>query len=119
VSGKQKIYFSVKGDCVDWYDEEQDEYLIYEGEDCDFVVRVVPPKPVRTVALQFEDDGWYVEVEKKTNKSGIAIMSPRSTDSKGNFLCDSWYYRLGVARLGAAKAVLSDEFIISFVCDDY
>ncbi len=76
-------------------------------------------KPVRKVALQVYVDGrWYSEVQIQTNKRGVAILRPDADSSDGDFLCDYYEYRLGVARLGAAKAVLSPEFVIDFVAND-
>ena len=120
LSGKQKVTWSVGGDCVDLYDEYQTEYLIYEGEDCYFSVKVVPSLPLRTVAIQVKDENvrWYTERQTKTNKQGVAILRPDTTDSEGYFLCDYFDYRLGVARLGNAKAVLSETFSIEFTADD-
>jgi hypothetical protein len=120
-SGKQVVTWSVGGDCVDLYDEYQTEYLMYEGEDCYFSVRVKPALPIRTVALQWrdEDGRWNTERQAKTNKIGVAILRPDSTDSDGYFLCDYYDYRLGVARLGSAKAVLSATFSIEFIADEY
>jgi hypothetical protein len=119
-SGKQKVIWSVGGDCVDLYDEYQTNYPIYEGEDCYFTVKVVPSLPIRTVALQVKDeDGrWYSEREVKTNKKGVAILRPDTTDSDGIFLCDYYDYRLGIAKLGSAKSVLSQTFSIEFIADD-
>lgn len=120
ISGKQKITWSVGGDCVDLYDEYQTEYLIYEGEDCYFSVKVVPALPIRTVALQVkgENGRWYSERQTKTNKQGVATLRPDTSDSDGYFLCDYYDYRLGVARLGNAKSVLSQTFSIEFIADD-
>ncbi len=120
ISGKQKVTWSVGGDCVDLYDEYQTEYLIYEGEDCYFSVKVVPALPIRTVALQVRDENgrWYSERQTKTNKQGVATLRPDTTDSDGYFLCDYYDYRLGVARLGSAKSVLSQTFSIEFISDD-
>ena len=120
LSGKQKVTWSVGGDCVDLYDEYQTEYLIYEGEDCYFSVKVVPALPMRTVALQVKEENgrWYSERQTKTNKQGVALLRPDTTDSAGYFLCDYYDYRLGVARLGNAKSVLSQTFSIEFIADD-
>ena len=120
ISGKQKVSWFVGGDCVDLYDEYQTEYILYEGEDCYFRVKVVPALPVRTVALQWQDDDgrWVVERQAKTNKKGIAILRPVTTDSDGAFLCDYYDYRLGVARLGNARAVLSETLSLNFVSAD-
>ena len=119
-SGKQKVTWFVGGDCVDLYDEYQTEYLLYEGEDCFFRVTVKPSLPLRTVALQYKDeDGrWNTERQAKTNKQGVAILRPDTTDNDGYFFCDYYDYRLGVARLGTAKAVLSETFTIEFIADD-
>jgi hypothetical protein len=102
ISGKQKVTWSVGGDCVDLYDEYQTNYPIYEGEDCYFQVKVVPALPVRKVALQWwddEDGRWYSERD-------------------GTFICDIFDYRLGVAKLGSAKSVLSQTFSLDFVSND-
>ena len=119
-SGKQKVIWSVGGDCVDLFDEYQTEYLIYQGEDCFFTVKVVPSLPLRTVALQVKDENgrWYSERQVKTNKQGVAILRPIATDNEGYFLCDSYDYRLGVAKLGSAKSVLSQTFLVEFIADD-
>jgi hypothetical protein len=121
ISGKQKVTWSVGGDCVDLYDEYQTNYPIYEGEDCYFQVKVVPALPVRKVALQWwddEDGRWYSEREVKTNKKGFAILRPDTTYSDGTFICDIFDYRLGVAKLGSAKSVLSQTFSLDFVSND-
>lgn len=121
ISGKQKVTWFVGGDCVDLYDEYQTEYTLYEGEDCYFQVKVVPALPVRTVALQWYDDEsgrWYSERQVKTNKKGMATLRPNTFYSDGTFICDYYDYRLGVARLGNAKAVLSETFSLDFVSND-
>ena len=120
MSGKQKVTFGVGGDCADMYDEYQTDYVINEGEDCYFTVKVVPAKPLRTVALQYQSSSgrWITEAEARTNAKGIAILRPETTDSDGYFLCDYYTYRLGVARLGNAKALLSSTFEIEFVSSD-
>ena len=119
-SGKQKVTWFVGGDCVDLYDEYQTEYLLYEGEDCFFRVTVKPSLPLRT-ALQWWDDEsgrWYSDRQVKTNKKGIAILRPITTGSDGTFICYDYDYRLGIARLGTAKAVLSETFSLEFVSND-
>ncbi len=119
VSGKQKVTWGVGGDCADLYDDNQTSYLIYEGEDCYFTVKVVPSKPQRTVALQYQEGArWITESEVKTGKNGVAILRPKTTDSYGDFLCSYWDYRLGVARLGSAKPLLSSTFNVEFIADD-
>ena len=119
VSGKQKVTWGVGGDCADLYDDNQTSYLIYEGEDCYFTVKVVPSKPQRTVALQYQEGArWITESEVKTGKKGVAILRPETTDSYGDFLCTYWDYRLGVARLGSAKPLLSSTFTVEFYAND-
>ena len=120
-SGKQKVTWFVGGDCRDLFDEYQTDYKLYEGEDCYFQVKVVPALPVRTVALQYwddEDGRWYSERQVKTNKKGIATLRPSTTYSDGTFICAYYDYRLGVARLGNAKAVLSETFSLDFVSNN-
>jgi len=118
-SGKQKVTFTAVGDCVDLYDEYQSEYPFYEGGNCYFKVKVTPANPQRTIALQYYEDGrWNTEVSIKTNKQGVAILQPNAISEDGYFLCTYYDYRLGVARLGTAKAALSPEFTINFIADD-
>ena len=103
------------------FDEYQTDYKLYEGEDCYFQVKVVPALPVRTVALQWwddEDGRWYSERQVKTNKKGIATLRPITTYDDGTFICADYDYRLGIARLGTAKAVLSETFSLEFVSND-
>jgi len=48
----QKIYYTIAGDCVDYYDEN-DEYAFFEDEpdwSCYIKVKTSTPKPIRTVA---------------------------------------------------------------------
>lgn len=120
VSGavKQTVTWSVLGDCVDWYDENQSEYVVNEGDDCYFKAIVKPAKPIRTVALQWysDDDGkWYKDSEVKTNKNGVAYLEIDMYDSDGYFYDGSYTYRMGMARLGGSPAKLSQTFTISFI----
>ena len=120
VSGavKQTVTWSVLGDCVDWYDENQSEYVDYEGDDCYFKATVKPAKPIRTVALQWysdDDAKWYKDSEVKTNKNGVAYLEIDMYDSDGYFYDGSYTYRMGMARLGGSPAKLSRTFTISFI----
>ena len=120
VSGavKQTVTWSVLGDCVDWYDENQSEYVVYEGDDCYFKATVKPAKPIRTVALQWysdDDAKWYKDSEVKTNKNGVAYLEIDMYDSDGYFYDGSYTYRMGMARLGGSPAKLSRTFTISFI----
>ena len=120
VSGavKQTVTWSVLGDCVDWYDENQSEYVVYEGDDCYFKATVKPAKPIRTVALQWysdDDAKWYKDSEVKTNKNGVAYLEIDMYHSDGYFYDGSYTYRMGMARLGGSPAKLSRTFTISFI----
>lgn len=121
VSGvsQQTVKWSVIGDCVDMYDEYQSVYTVAEGDSCFFRVTVRPAKPQRTVALQWysSDEGrWVIEDEKKTNaKTGAANLYLDEYDSEGYFFDGEYEYRLGVARLGALPAKLSQTFYVNFV----
>lgn len=120
-SVRQKVRWTAIGDCVDLYDEEQTTYVFVEGQNCYFRVQVTPAKPARTVAIQYFDDDssrWITEDEKKTNKRGVALLYPSTTTDEGYFIDGTWEYRLGVARLGSARAELSETFWIEFVPSD-
>ena len=118
-SGKQEITWDVLGNCVDEFDEDQNEFVVYEGEQCFFAVTAVPSKPMRTVALQWKDSKgrWVTEARARTNKNGTAFLYPETLDSDGDWFCESFDYRIGLERLGSAKSLVSGVFNITFVAD--
>jgi hypothetical protein len=114
----QKITWSVIGDCVDEYDANQYEYLMYEGDECYFKVQVKPAFPARKVALQwFSDDRgkWLTENEKMTNKNGVAFLYPDAYDSDGYFYDGEYKYRMAAARAAGQAIRTSDSFYITFM----
>jgi hypothetical protein len=118
-SGKQEVTWEVLGNCVDEFDADQNEFVVYEGEQCFFAVTAVPSKPMRTVALQWRDPNgrWVTEARARTNKNGTAFLYPDTLDGDGDYLCDSFDYRIGLERLGSAKSLISGVFNITFVAD--
>lgn len=120
-SGKQEVTWEVLGDCVDEFDDYQSEFVVYEGEQCFFAVTVVPAKPIRTVAIQWKDPNgrWVSESVARTNKNGTGFLYPDTLDVDSDFLCDSFDYRIGLARLGNAKSLVSEVFNITYVAESY
>jgi hypothetical protein len=115
----QTIKWSVTGNCVDLFEEYQENYIVNEGESCLFSVTVKPAKPSRTVALQwFDSDAgkWVVYNQARTNKSGLARLNVNFTDDE----CwgeQSWEFRIGMARQGSLPPVTSSTFWITKVDD--
>lgn len=120
----QKIYYTVMGDCVDYY-EENGEYAFFEDEpdwSCYLQVKVSTPKPIRTISLQYwTGRKWVQESISKTNSKGIAFLDfdPYCADG----YCDGEYkYRALTAAAAPQKSNVSLSFYVIFypgAVDDY
>jgi hypothetical protein len=114
----QTARYTVLGDCVDEYDDNQVAYDFYEGEECYVKVQVKPASPARKVALQWYSNSsskWKIDSEKMTNKNGVAFLGFDAYDSDGYFYDEEYDYRIAVARQGSLKALTSATFYVTFV----
>jgi hypothetical protein len=107
--------YSLRGDCADYY-EMNDEYAMFEEEEdwtCTLVVALKPAKPARTVLLQFYDKKWKTEATVKTNSNGIAYL--RFGTDCGDSYCDATFtYRAYVNSVSGQAAIKLSSFDMNF-----
>jgi hypothetical protein len=120
----QKIYYSIEGDCVDYYDEN-DEYAFFEDEpdwSCYIKVKTSTPKPIRTVSLQYWNSRkWVQESVAKTSTKGIAYLD-FNPYCDGSYCDGEWKYRVVTAASTPQKSNTSNSFYVTFypgTADDY
>ena len=109
---KQKVTFSVTGDCAD-------EQEMIEGEstnNCKIVVQMSSTTPARSAILEQlnEDDEWD-QVSKANSKKGKITFSIDATDEDDAWLDGDFTFRVTVKKSGANKATESDEYILTFI----
>lgn len=107
--------YSLRGDCSDYYDMNE-EYAMFEEEpdwSCTLVVAVKPAKPNRTVALQYFDKKWKTETSIKTNSNGIAYLNFGTLC--GDAYCDATFtYRASVLKAAGQAAINLSSFEMNF-----
>jgi hypothetical protein len=120
----QKIYYTIAGDCVDYYDEN-DEYAFFEDEpdwSCYIKVKTSAPKPIRTVSLQYWNSRkWVQESVAKTSTKGIAYLN-FDPYCDGSYCDGEWKYRVFTSASSPQKSDTSSSFYVTFypgTPDDY
>jgi len=108
---KQKITFTVTGDCKDEEEMIEDE----SDDNCKIVVKITPTTPTRTAILeQLNDDDEWDQAASAKSKAGKITFSIDATDEDDAWLDGDFTYRVNVKKSGTNKAVESDEYTFTF-----
>lgn len=112
----QKVNFYINGDCLDYYDME-DEYAFFEEEPnwtCYIEVKISPYKPVRLTRLQYwNGKKWIQESTKKTSSKGIAYLY-FNPYCDGKYCDGEWKYRIFVDSVSGNPSKISPTFSVAF-----
>jgi hypothetical protein len=121
-AAKQTLRWKANGACVDVFENGKTEYILNNGNTCDFTVTVKPAIPSRTIALQFFDDvtgQWTTGGRATTNKKGVTRLGVVHTVKDGDCGEDSTLqFRLNMASKGPSKEQNSDSFWITYIMDE-
>jgi len=108
---KQKITFTVTGDCKDEEEMIEDE----SKDNCKIVVKISPTTPTRTAILeQLNDDDEWEESASARSKAGKITFSIDATDEDDAWLDGDFTFQVTVKKSVTNKAVVSDEYTFTF-----